>query len=465
MINAVLSGKSERTSLPIRVTRSPARLTVLNERKQPANDILCYGLVKFQQLSPTKAIAFANRNIYTSRWNWDAEDGNDAFIVGSLDELSTAKPIAVNRSGVFPDQARDGKPRWHNRYPTSGGLVPLGAMLNGRPHPHAGTGFFLCQDYVFPISKDGTFDWRDGGDIVRELELYEETYDGTNFSIRLVQTYFDERPLLVGTTGWRLTAGSLRDATPDAEDFLLACKACRLSDKAVATGVSRWRRTVGHWKPIDFVPIAWEDRAAHHTPFESSVVRDGKGDLYFTARDDGRVDGGGGIWGCDPKQDISLWQSCDNGATWRQVIHLERARYHGPVGLGRTVDGRIFVVSNPADGNERRELRKKLALWEVKPEGKGVVAPILVRDSADFGPNNLFWTVDHPVPAMVRFADGAWHAVLGYRGRDQHFDYRTDAPIATPTPGAGAYAEEIVTEGATIPVWDFSSVRERESKP
>src|SRR6185369_14110623 len=97
-----------------------------------------------------------------------------------------------------------------------GGFVPLGAKLaDGRPHPHAGTGFAVVRTHSFAADLSTRLNSE-----VRPpyayLELLQLRYDGQTFAVmRLKRLVWDD--LLPGTPA---VGSGLGSAVPDGEDLL-----------------------------------------------------------------------------------------------------------------------------------------------------------------------------------------------------------------------------------------------------
>ena len=77
-----------------------------------------------------------------------------------------------------------------------------------------------------------------------------------------------------------------------------------------------------------------------------------------------------------------------------------------------------------------------------------------VRDAnSEFSANGTAWMLDHPNCQVLRFKDGTLRSYLLFRARDPHFVGNRE--IGEPSPEAGAYAEEIRTDEAPAPIWEF----------
>ncbi|NMA43801.1 MAG: exo-alpha-sialidase [Oligosphaeraceae bacterium] len=443
------------------VTRGSMRLGPIEERKQPRNDKLRYAVIMPFQVGPRTAGAFVNRAIYESYWNYDAEDGNDIFLFDDLNRISESKPFKLNRSGVQPDAKYNNTPRQFIRFPVNGGFVPYGALINGTPHPHAGTGYALGQVVTFPAGPNGTFSY-ETSPINGETDFFQLSYDGKELKVVSHQILDDLLP--VPNSPWKIRNIGMTTAIPDGTDLLQPCQADSGSGASYrqASGVSRWSYSNGGWRPMDFTPIAISSEEEEHTFYEPSLVRDRSGRLIFATRDDGRQNKERPAWGNDIKQDINVWRSPDNGKTWEHIVYVEQLRT-GPMALGRTADATLFVMGNPIlEGKPGHLMRNVLYMWPINDMQNGLMKPLVVCDAVEqFGKGyNNSWNVDHPNGTVLRLADGKEHGVIAYRVRDPHFvsGFKRDDPrtiVSEPSPQAGAYIEEVSHPGTAVPIWEF----------
>jgi hypothetical protein len=360
------------------------------------------------------------------------------------------KKIAVSRS------SREGD-RFVGRYPINGGFVPTGALLSGRSHPHAGSGFFINLAYSHEIAKDGTFDWRTPG-YRRMVEVRQVRFDGRDFTVDAPIVYDNDRPLVIGPDGWQVHASGMSVAIPDGEDMLFALSATQTNSGRRAVGLARWRCGNGVWKPVSFSPVAFNDSDTEHSYTEPSIVRDAAGRLVFAARDDGRRDRSKAKPRTAFEQDLNAWISEDSGKSWRVFVHAEKMRTPGPTAVGRTVDGRIFLAANPipppAPG--RRDYRGKLVIWPVADDGTLGESLTVCNANTQFAKNSAYWCVDHPTSTIVQKSDGAVRSVLAYRVRDPYFyPFRPGNVFSTPSKDSGSYRDEVWSKGPVKPIWEF----------
>lgn len=447
----------------IRVTHNALRLGPIRELKAPNDEIVRYAVLVPFQIGPNMAAMFVNRGVYNKNANYDSEDGNDLFLFDALEDIRAEDAIALSRSGVEADPDSGGDKRYFNRYPLMGGFVPYGARLNGKPHPHAETGFAVSQVLIHPIAPDGTFRWRDTP-IKRSLEVFQLAYDGDKFRVtskEVKKTY--SAPFRMLDSKWNILGGGMSMAIPDGADLLFPVWAGNGTDTCV--GVSRWRRVDGSWQVVAFIPIA-HSKPKQHNYYEASLIRDIDGALIFAARDDGRPNMERPDWGSAVEQDINAWRSTDGGMRWTHVIHVERARF-GPMVIGRSADGLPFIAGNPiVAGKTRADMRNVLCLWPLNAQRDGLESPMIARDATkEFGKSETSWRIDHPVNAILRLADGKTRSFLSYRVRDAHVDPRTNKGVSAPSPQAGSYLEEVIGVGAPLPIWQEDVASSKRTTP
>ena len=118
--------------------------------------------------------------------------------------------------------------------------------------------------------------------------------------------------------------------------------------------------------------------------------------------------------------------------------------------------GRQVAIYRDSKGRVRGGgwTRKTLMLWPLNDQRTGIEEPVLVRDCrADFSrpPGGSVWVADHPSGMTVHLADGKWHHVLAYRV----LELAELSHAIEPAPQTGGYIEEVLSNGPTIPVWQF----------
>jgi hypothetical protein len=395
---------------------------------QPAGEAWIYQIGIPFQVGPTTAALCCNVR-YASHPTVDFEAGNDLLLFDSLAALAPAGAQPLNRTGRETHPAT-GRPMWAVRYPLIGGFVPLASRgPDGAEHPHAGTGFAAGQVLGYPADREV----KSRGFLTEEeryhrWEIQQYAWDGASF--RVTETAAPAAGDLLA--GWELTSPGLSYTLPAGEDLLMGFAGNRPGAER-CSGVLRWRRRGGAWRPVAFVPVTPADGS-----FESTLVRDAAGALVFTAR------------GRDAAANsVRLWRSEDEGETWRLTLTAEGVRARTPVSLNRAADGRLYVAGNPhrmrdSLGNELRsiEMREQLLLWPVAAGGGALEAPRPVRDCpAEWGPapGGSIWRADHPLGRTVRLADDREHHLLCYRVMSKH-ECVGDAP---PTARTGLYVNEL----------------------
>ncbi|MEA3402848.1 MAG: hypothetical protein U9R79_16530 [Armatimonadota bacterium] len=409
------------------VTASDADLTVPTEA--PEGETLRYGLGFPFQLSATEAALFCNLRVEGVPV-YDFEAGTDVVIFDHLGHISAedATPISRNERRQHPELG----PRIIVKYPVIGGFVPVGALQeDGSPHPDAGTGFGICQAISFPVNEDGYFGW--DTERIHRTEVHQLSYDGAHFhSVRSQSGLEGETHPRVGESGWSIVAPGITNAIPDGDDLLQPVLA--YDGTVQRCGVARWQRSDGVWRPLAFSPVS----PAGESWTEPSMVRDVDGALLFSARGYGEA----------PSNEVRVWRRARGTSEWRLVIDVQDARHQAPVSIGRAADGTPFIGANLLGSG-----REVLQLWPLNPERTEVEEPITIRDApAQFGSpgEDSRWMVDHPSAAVVRLADGRWHALLAYRilHSDEHHG-------AQPAPQTGCYVEEVTSAGPPVSPWRF----------
>jgi hypothetical protein len=410
------------------ITRGPADLVAPPD--SPADEVWRYGLGFPLQVSPTQAVLLTNVRM-EGTGNIDFEIGTDAVLFDDLDAIDADNAIPVSRFERIHDPV-EGE-LIVRKGPVIAGFVPLGALLeDGSPHPHAGTGFGICWGISHRVDEDGGFDYLEY--VERYAILFQFAFDGERFLV-------EDRKRIDASTilpDWNLVGNFVTNGIPDGRDILYVMIA-RVDDVAVA-GYTRWRREEGFWRPVDFTPVTGYDV----TWSEPSLVRDGAGNLYMSARPYDRA---------DPviTFDLAVWGSTDNGNSWSRVVYEKNRRARSPVSINRTADGTPFLAANTPALRRTREI---LSIWPLNESRSGLEGRITARDARiEFGPapSGSWWRIDHPNSAVVRMADGEWHGVLSYRIVDNG-EVEGDA---RPAPQTGCYVEEVFSAGPPVPPWHF----------
>ncbi len=437
---------------PLTMTLGPADVTI--PPTQPEGHTWRYGLGLPFQVAAGKVGLFCG---IRGKRGHDFEAGTDVILFSDLSQIQAegAIPISRNHDEKNPNSSPAGAPSIMVKYPVRGGFVPAGAKLeDGSPHPHAGTGFGICQAIAWTADQESVYP---GEQSYEYVELYQLAYDDDGF--RHTQTeripYGDLLP------GAVLANPGLTNAIADGEDLLFTMGGG--IEGGSASGLTRWRRQADKWRPVSMVPITDPDGS-----FEPSLIRDGDGTLLFCARG-GRDEEG------RRRLQSRVWRSQDGGESWSKIIHVEGAVGGCPITLNQAADGTPYIAANlnevtlhPLSERGRPKKndqgivyasaagREKLCFWPLNQARDGLETPVLVRDSvAEFGlaPSGDFWAVDHPSAMTVQLADGNWHNVIAMR----ICDIAEVRHGADPVPQTGFYVEEVLSPGTPIPMWKFET--------
>jgi hypothetical protein len=247
-------------------------------------------------------------------------------------------------------------------------------------------------------------------------------------------------------------------AIADGEDLLTGIKMTRRGGTVASSGLLRWQRRDGQWRPAGYEPVTPEDNA-----LEPSAVRDLDGSLLVAAR--------------SPRSmgpPVRIWRQAARGGPWELRININGMVPSTPLGLYRAVDGTPFLAGNlyqpefklPAglysDGGISRlepvgwrGERSTLCVWPLNAERNGFDAEFIARDPrVEFGlpPHGTVWALDHPQASPVRLADGQWHALMGFR----ILEWKENTHFIPPSPQTGSYLDEIVSFGGPVPLWNFA---------
>jgi len=416
----------------IGVTKGPRDLSF--PRHTPPGQEGIYQLGAPFQLSSTQAGMFCNiRRISVAAG--DLEMGSDLVIFDDIDSICSDNATTLIR-GEEMDHPETGEPMILSTYPFVGGFVPLGARCDdGTPHPDAGSGFAVCTQRGYPaharshlLAVDRPFE---------RYRIQEYSYDGA--TLRIVRDEaVDADALIQGRMFSHFGSGN---AIPDGTDLIAAVAVQADSSKdGEQAGLARWRRGPdGGWKAVEFHPIP-----AALGCCEPTLVRDIDGALLLSAR---------GSFETGDNQAFLVWRSENGGVTWEKVIHERGVRNSAPVTLSRAADGTPYLAANPRYLPCGRifQHREMLALWPLAPDRRGVLPPIIIRDSSDFGPGPYShpWWVDHPIGCTLRLADGNLHHLLAYRVLGNHEAVYN----ASPAPQTGCYVEEVFSVNEPLGIW------------
>lgn len=415
----------------LKVTRSRPALTSLNDDVN--GQVLMYGLGQVFQIGPNKAAASCNvRTIGTG--HWDFENGTDMVLFDDLATFDQQRRIVVSRNEEDLNPVT-GKKRIAVTYPIQVGFVPFAAKRpDGSVHPDAGTGFGFSQALCYDLNDQGYYtpaDAKEGGQApsARRWYVHQFASDGQTFGIAKRVTKSDADPLKSEDGVWTILAPGMSAGISDGDDILFPVLASNGTHEM--TGVSRWRRESGDWRPISFHDV--------FPGMEPSLIRDLDGSLLFSLR--GSDDEG---------QAVRIWRSIDGGRHWHERLHDPNLRSNAPVVLNQAADGTPYFA-----GNRPGTFRATLSMWPINAARTGHNKSIIVRDCAqDFGaaPSGTLWFADHPMSTNVRLADGRWHNLLSYRV----IAFNTSGVGGeTVTPWTGSYLEEVLSTGSPRPTWPF----------
>jgi hypothetical protein len=396
----------------------------------------------------------------------DFEGGTDVVLFDDPTRLDPARAHIVSRNYVAPNPNDGGKPAIMMKYPGLLGFVPLGARRpDGSPHPHAGTGFALSTVAAWPTSaaeSDGVFTAPDrlgyaalgGARAYRYFEIYQLRYDGRAFTVGPAEKVMPEAFF----PNFRLTSAGMACALADGDDLLTGLTGLRPGATAGSAGVARWSFRDGAWRPVAMEPVTPDDNS-----MEPSVIRDLDDSLLFFARAPRALG-----------PPVRIWRQERPGAAWELRLNVNGMIPSVPVTLNRAVDGTPYLVANlyepqfflppylKSDGGVsrlepagRRGERSTLCLWPLNPERNGFDAQFILRDPrSEFGlpPHGTVWAADHGTGGGVRLADGAWHALVGYR----MLEWKENTHFIPPSPQTGSYLDEVVSFGPPVPLWNFA---------
>jgi hypothetical protein len=150
-----------------------------NPLKQPigTSDQVGYELGKMFQLDQDHCLLVASMD---ELGGGDRCVGNHGLIISKLADIQADAVFPVN----WPDpeyKLKSGRTCFLAKYPVEGGFVPLGARLkDGRPHPHAGTGFLMSTALSFDSVSRCLIEHEDEESL---LELMQLRWDGSSLKI------------------------------------------------------------------------------------------------------------------------------------------------------------------------------------------------------------------------------------------------------------------------------------------
>lgn len=370
------------------------------------------------QVGPTQAAMLCNLHAYGYAVD-DLEAGVDAIVFDDLSTLDPRAAVPLLRCVPMPHPVH-GKPMVLVKFPVFGGFVPLGAKLaDGRPHPHAGSGFGLATALGYPA--DHSSSWPAGdADIFHRTELQQYRFDGARFEVVSSKLLENEHLL----PGMHMDGLPLCHAMSAGEDLLFPMVAMRPGARASGAVMTRWRCGAEGWRPIECTEVTGEDAST-----EPSAIRDSDGSILLTVRGgDHRAVRHGKISADAVRAGWhQVWRSRDDGKSWDLLIARPGMCHPCPISISKTASGRVFLAGTPVqppvpgpDGNPLQPgaVRSPLCFWELSADRRSVSEPTVALDcDAKFGPapRRGNWLADHPCGAVLTLRDGRQHSVMSFR--------------------------------------------------
>jgi hypothetical protein len=376
--------------------------------------VASYELGKLFQLDRDTALLAASLR---EQGGHDFEIGNDGFIFRHLAEIVPERAILLNR--LEPDyQMKSGKNGVLSKYPFGGAIVPLGAKLrDGRPHPGAGTGFFVCS--VISFLPDRSEITPDPDEFV---EFYQVRWDGHKLKVtrdKLPEPFASNLKDIAFNAAAR-DAGFVAPFGSDLGmqvlqfDYLDGRWQVTASGKPFGVGASDQGRIQVTGGKVTSLP----------TEIEPSIVQVPDGYLVYTR-------GGNNMRG-------RLYRSSD-GLNYH--FAFDHYNHTVPQVLNQGLDGDTYLTTCTGPG----WLRNPLLAFPL--HGQSFVNPIIVHDEKQIGDDKHKEVpfVDHGVGANIHL-NGRWRHLLCYRVLDLH---ETDGQGAPPTPQTGLYLAELEYDNIT----------------
>jgi len=377
----------------------------------------------------------------------DFELGHDIYLFESPERIFEHEPLTFLRA-FGGKHIEDGSDIFYSRYDGTIGFVPEGATLpDGRPHPHAGTGFCIGTAIALPaeVSQGKHIDVYGGNKGFFMFLTQLEYRNGTlrQKSLKIMR----DKDFIPGGVGCGLGAPVF-----DGEDILLPYSTAKPADFGL--GLLRMKRGPdGDWGPGGFEMIAPEKGDCpplftHPSPgdglsgCEPSAARIANGEIVFTCREWGDKP-----WDPEPlaASRVRLWR----GRPFRQVY--EKPFFHtlSPITVSATWAGVPYLLANPYTQVSFRgkqipslNLRETLLLYPLEGENLTPGEPVVLCDSlkefGNPGPDDACWFVDHPM---------GWRLNPEGRNRDfvtwRVFNLR-EAQGKEPSPYSAAWITELV---------------------
>lgn len=383
--------------------------------------------------------------------------GTDLFPVRDWEWAQAVAPTAVRRGPEAPYPGCE-QPGMFSSFPVRGGFVPLGARCcDGRAHPHAGTGFGILREHLYPPAEiKATHTEREPE---RRLGVQQYRWDGERFHAE--EPEFFAAGEVDHIQGWCVDRHCMSTAIPDGQDLLSTLRAHRPGDDFLERGVeglARWRCCDGGWRLVDFTPVT-EPGAA----FEASLIRDLDGSLLLAARPWKHPHAMRPGHYPSPEHHSWLWRSRD-GWRWEQIMDLPYARSSTPITLNQAADGTPFILLNPyvertSKGGRGKSIsyRETLQAVPLSADRRRLLDPIAVLDGNQaFGQpsGDALWNISLATAQTLRTADGRWRCMAFYRVIHHTENHSAATGL---TPQSGTWVSEIVSDGAVVPQWGFEA--------
>jgi hypothetical protein len=379
------------------------------------------------QLDATTAGLLASIRRNGTPW-YDYEAGIDLVVFNTTSGLNAATIVPISRPAYEHDPENPAKLCLTSVFPMYGGFVPRGAAVgNGRPHPHAGTGFGIKLVGFYPAKTSRSWPRFSHGRCTYRLELQQFSYDGAQFTAG-EPVRMSASGLRVGETDRYIDMPGFSPAIPDGNDLLFPVLC-----KNGANGVARFQHGPNGWQPVSFTPVTTLGN-------ESSLIRGADGALLFSTRE---------------STTYRLWRSL-NGKDWNLQL-IAGMRLATPVILSQAADGTPYFSGNPPSSYPARNT---LQITPVNQARNGLATPITIidghaswgdsPDSNDPDKNPDGWYIDHGYGNVVRLSDGQWHSVFVHRVLAQ-----AEQDGSPATPHTGLYMEEVFSNGDAVPTWTF----------
>ena len=346
-----------------------------------ASGSVAYELGKCFQLDQHHCLLVASMD---AQGGGDKCVGNDGFVITSLADIDAANAIPLNR----PEQhypLKSGGTAWMAKFPVTGGFAPLGCKLgNGCSHGGAGTGLFVSGGMTF--NADGT-----SADDYSEViyEFIQVKWDGRNLSVT-------QREFVDTLCGHQLCGAALSHWLADGDSLLAPFSTTQ------GLVVVRFQFDGRSWQATESgKPFAshYEGKTLNvRGESEPSIQK--RRDRYFIY-----------TRGSDP---VGRLYTSRDGLNY--TLCSQRYNNTVPQALNMTLDGRLYVATNP----NMDVLRNPLVAYPFVDETLDIPncfgAPIVIHDQdhvRDCSGDSIPF-VDHGVASNV-FLEGRWRHLLWYR--------------------------------------------------